>query len=109
MVLTAEGSLLGRVTDLDHEINQILNREDSVVKHRVLRVDGLDEGPKLSDELYTVSVHPEVAHEHQIEEKLFAQSRVIYQESQLSKKLDSLDVDWNHFGVRHGKGAHDLQ
>lgn len=49
VILTAESSLLGRVTDLNHEVDQVLNREDSVVEHRILRVDCLDEGPELGD------------------------------------------------------------
>lgn len=60
MVLTAEGTILGRVADLDHEVNQILDGKDSIVEDWVLGVDRLDKGPEFRDDLAVVYVHPEI-------------------------------------------------
>ena len=49
MILTAEGAFFGEVTDLDHEVDQILDWEDLIVQDWVLAVNGLDEGPELVD------------------------------------------------------------
>ena len=71
MVLAAVAIL--NVTDPDHQVYQVLNREDLVVKHRVLRVNSFNKGPEFVDHFYVLRVDPEVTAEEQALEKLFLQ------------------------------------
>ena len=66
VIVTTEGPFFVGVTDLDHEVDQILDRENSNADDRVLRVNGFNEGPKLIDQLTIMRVHPKVGCEHQI-------------------------------------------
>ncbi len=88
VILTAESSFFSKVTDFDHEVDQVLNREHIVVQDWVLRVDGLYERPELVDEFSVVRVDPEVRREHQVQEEVFAHPGITDQESKLSKQLD---------------------
>ena len=60
VVLAAEGSFFGGVADLDHEVDQILYWEHTVVQDRILRIDSLHERPELVDKLNFVRVHPKI-------------------------------------------------
>ena len=91
MILAAESTLFGRVTDLDHEIDEILDREDRVVEDRVLRVDSLDKRPIFTDELNIVRIHPEVGCVHQVEEELWASRLVFFGEWQLDAITKAAD------------------
>ena len=77
MIVTAESSFFSGVANLDHEVYQVLDREDPIAKDWILGVNGLYEGPELVDQLSVVCVHPEVSREHQMEEKLFTEPGVI--------------------------------
>ena len=95
MILAAECTLFGRITDFYHEIDQVLYREHIVVQNWILRVDSFHKRPKFIDQLNLVRVHPEIRSEHQVEEKFLAQPRIIDQESEFGEQLDCLAVDWN--------------
>lgn len=106
MILAAESTLFGRVTDLDHEIDEILDREDRVVEDRVLRVDSLDKRPIFTDELNIVRIHPEVGCVHQVEEELLAQLRIVNQKTKLSEQLYGLAIHWGHLRIADWQSRH---
>ena len=54
-------------------------------------------------------VHPKVAREHQIEEELLTQFRIVDQKAQLSQQLDCLAVHRGNIRVLHRQGAHCVQ
>ena len=60
MVLTAKGTFFSCVTNFDHKIYEILYWEHIVVQDWILRVNGLDKGPKLIDQFNIVCIHPKV-------------------------------------------------
>ena len=109
MVVTAEGSILGDIANFDHEVNQVLNRKDAIVQNRVLRVDSLDEGPILVDELNVVRVDPEVGGEHQVEEELFTELCIVDGEAQLCKKGNGLTIHWEVVRVAEWERADSLE
>ena len=61
VILTAEGSISGHLTDFEHEIKYVLDWEHFAVNRGVLGVDSLHEGPILINQLKIVSVRPEVS------------------------------------------------
>ena len=76
MIVTAKSALPRNVADLKHQVDQVANREQSVVLDRVLRVDGLDERPEFVYHIYIVQVDPEVTRVHQVHEELLAELRI---------------------------------
>lgn len=101
VVLAAEGAFFCRIADLDHEVDQVLDWEDTIVEHWVLRVDRLDKGPEFGDDLAVMNVHPEIRREHQVQEELLTQSWLIDEESELCDELDGLAIYRHHVRVTH--------
>ena len=93
MILAAERAFFCSVTNLDHEVDQVLNREDVIIQNWVLRVDGLDERPILVDKFNIVRIHPKVACEHEVQEEFFREACIVYKESELGEELDRLAVN----------------
>ena len=52
------------LTDLHHEIDQVLNAKYAVVSYGILLVDGLHKKPEVLNHFYLVGVHPKVTTPH---------------------------------------------
>ncbi len=95
-------TILG-ITDLDHEINQILNTEYFVIGERVLLIYSFDKKPKLINHFHVVSVNPVITAHHQaIKELLLQFLRFPYLEPYISQVLDCLTIytSWRKFAYQ---------
>jgi hypothetical protein len=86
------------LANLNHQVNQVLYAEYSIVGDRVLLVYGFDKEPELINDLYIVGIDPVVAAHHETEEELLLQLLgLTYVEPNVGEVLDGLTV---HCGVR---------
>lgn len=81
MVVAAEPLLC--VRNLNHQIDQAVYRENSVVLYRILRVNYFNEWPKLLYNLDVVCTYPKVAAHNQVFKERLTKTFILQRKSKL--------------------------